>query len=172
MGFFDGYLGGLHTLTAASAMLLGGAVLVGKHGTPRHKKLGYAYVACMSCLNLTAIPIQRLYGGFGPFHFFILLSLLTVVAGIYYPVLGRAKTNWVAKHSAFMYWSYVGLMAAFVNEVIIRLPLVLLNHSNASTVVGGDVSAYAIITALVASAIVMAVGEYVHRKYMRKLGAR
>lgn len=169
MSFFEGSLGALHTGTAAVSLLAGAVILGMRKGTPLHRKLGYTYVACMIGLNLSAIPIQRLYGGFGPFHIFILISLPTVLAALYYPLFARAKANWMQKHMEFMYWSYVGLIAAFVNEVIVRLPLLLADHPAGVVVAGGNLSVYVIGTAVAATGAVMAAGEYVFRVYRRRL---
>lgn len=169
MSFFEGSIGAFHTATAVASMLLGAIILGMRKGTPVHRQLGYAYVACMLSLNISAIPIQRLYGGFGPFHIFILISLPTVLAALYYPLFARAQANWMQKHMEFMYWSYVGLVAAFVNEVIVRLPLLLAENPAGAAVSGSGTSVDVIVTAVVATGAVMAGGEYVFRVYRQRL---
>ncbi len=67
----------MHTLSAASALLLGPSVFVRKNGTALHKKLGYSYVASMVVLNGTAFMIYDLFNGWGIFHDLALVSLFT-----------------------------------------------------------------------------------------------
>ncbi|HPW63193.1 MAG TPA: hypothetical protein PLJ13_12925, partial [Cyclobacteriaceae bacterium] len=62
----------------------------------------------------------HLYGRFGPFHLAALISLVTLLAGIF-SVLLRTK-SWLNYHLAFMYYSVMGLYAAFASEVIVRIP--------------------------------------------------
>lgn len=65
------------------------------------------------------------------------------------------------RHLEFMYWSYVGLVAAFVAEVGLRLPLLL--GSDRSLVDIADRAREAqngFVMAVIAMVVVMAVGEY------------
>jgi len=129
-GIISGWLGSSHVFFAVIALLTGAFVLFKRKGTKVHKKLGYVYVTSMLAMNLTAIPLTTLFDGFGPFHFFIVISLPTIIVAIYYPVFGRHKANWLNHHFEFMSWSYVGLVAAFMAEVVIRIPIMLAIESN------------------------------------------
>ncbi|HEU4883175.1 MAG TPA: DUF2306 domain-containing protein [Longimicrobium sp.] len=114
-------LGGFHLICALLALASGAAVLLRRKGTRRHRRLGWIYVCSMVALNVTALMIYRLFGGFGPFHVGSIFSLVTVVAGAV-PAIRRKPANWVERHYAWMTWSYVGLCAAAVSEVGTRTP--------------------------------------------------
>lgn len=107
-------IGLLHTLTAILAMIFGLLVIFKKKGTKTHKRIGYAYTIMMILLNGTSFFIIN-FGGFSLFHFFSIMSLLTVVAGIV-PAYRKSK-GWYAKHFYFMSWSVVGLYSAFWAEI-------------------------------------------------------
>jgi hypothetical protein len=95
-------------------MLTGAIVVLRKKGTKIHKRIGYIYVVSMLLLNITSFFIIS-FGGFSIFHFFAIVSLLTVMAGIV-PAI-RRKENWFPYHFYFMSWSVVGLYCAFWAEV-------------------------------------------------------
>jgi uncharacterized membrane protein len=105
---------------ALAAMLFGAAVIFIRKGTRKHRWMGRSYVAMMLGLNGTALLNYELYGRFGPFHWMVLASLATVVAG-FVPTLRKAP-GWIYRHAYFMAWSYIGLMAAAVAEVASRVP--------------------------------------------------
>lgn len=107
-------IGWFHFITAVLSMVFGTMVIFRKKGTSIHKKMGYVYVVNMILLNVSSFFIVN-FDGFSIFHFFAVLSLATVVAGIY-PALKRPK-NWYPKHFYFMSWSVVGLYCAFWAEV-------------------------------------------------------
>lgn len=124
-------LGLTHTATALVALASGAAVLLATKGTTNHRRLGWVYVASMLALNVTALFIFRLFGGFGPFHVAAMASLVTVLFGTVAAVrarryrLGRdavARARAIEHHYAWMSWSYVGLLAATVSEIATRLP--------------------------------------------------
>jgi uncharacterized membrane protein len=115
-------LGLTHLAFALSAIAAGGAVVALPKGTPLHRRIGWVYVSCMVGLNATALMIYRLFGGFGPFHVAALLSLATIVAGVFAVLRRRPKRNWLDHHAYWMSWSYVGLLAAAASEVTTRVP--------------------------------------------------
>lgn len=110
-----------HLLSAGVALISGSFVLLGTKGTRLHKKIGYTYVMSMIAVNVTAFCIYRLFGGFGPFHIAAIISLITLVLGMV-PALLRTPKNWFDLHFAFMYYSVIGLYAAFVSETLVRIP--------------------------------------------------
>ena len=115
-------LGWFHTATALVALASGAAVLLRRKGTRWHRRAGWTYVVSMLVLNATALMIYRLFGTFGPFHFAALLSLFTVLAGVFFAVRRRPPGKWVEAHYYWMTFSYVGLVAAAFAEVATRLP--------------------------------------------------
>ncbi len=110
----------LHVVSAMVALVLGATVLLLRKGNSRHRLLGQVYFGSMLILNLTALLIYRLFGGFGLFHVAAVISLATVIAG----VLGvrRRKPGWVDRHYYWMTFSYVGLLAGAASEAATRLP--------------------------------------------------
>lgn len=115
------WLSWLHIAAAVAAMLLGLLVLFRRKGTRSHRRLGYAYVAAMMVLNLSAFGMYRLFGIFGPFHIAAVVSTLTIAAGMR-AILKRPRTQrTVELHLVFMYWSVLGLYAAFFSELMVRV---------------------------------------------------
>jgi uncharacterized membrane protein len=114
----------VHALLGVAALILGLAVLLRRKGTPVHRIIGRAYVLSMLLLNTTALMIYDLYGRFGSFHVAAVISLATVGAGFVPVYLRRPRRAWMQLHATFMCWSYVGLLAAFVSEVAVRVPRV------------------------------------------------
>ncbi|MGD1961527.1 MAG: DUF2306 domain-containing protein [Fulvivirga sp.] len=112
--------GQIHFLASCIALITGTYVLLATKGSTLHKKVGYVYVASMIVLLVTAFMIYRLFGGFGIFHVAAIVSSVTLAAGMI-PVIGRKNNNWVMIHFAWMYWSVMGLYAAFASEMITRL---------------------------------------------------
>lgn len=123
--FFSGFIGGLHFYSAMAALVFGALVLFYHKGTKLHRTVGYLYFSSMLILNLSALPIQRMSGGIGPFHIFVLISLPTVLAALYFPLCRRTHPNWLWHHSNLMVWSYIGLVSAFVAETMVRLPFLI-----------------------------------------------
>lgn len=112
-------IGLLHLVFAVVAMLTGALVLLRTKGDLLHKRVGYVYVFSMLALNVSAFGIYHLFGRLGIFHGLALLSLLTIVGGMY-PALTRRKPEWVLQHLETMSWSVVGLYAAFCAEIGVR----------------------------------------------------
>jgi len=107
-------IGGFHTISAILALIFGTVVLLNVKGTVFHKRIGYTYILLMVFLNSSSFFIIS-FGGFSIFHFFAIVSLLTVIAGII-PAI-RRKKNWFAYHYYFMSWSVVGLYSALWSEI-------------------------------------------------------
>ncbi len=114
--------GAIHVLSALAAMVVGIIVLVMRKGTRAHRFYGYLYFYLMLALNGTAFMIYGLFGTFGPFHVAALLSLATLMFG-FIPVMRRKPAkSWLMQHFTFMYFSVVGLYAAFASEILTRIP--------------------------------------------------
>ena len=114
--------GFIHLISSIAALAMGTLILIITKGTRLHKKMGYGYVISMVVLNITAFTIYRLFGQFGPFHIAAIASSATLIAGIIPPLFFRHKKSWITFHFTFMYYSVIGLYAAFVSEIIVRLP--------------------------------------------------
>jgi uncharacterized membrane protein len=113
--------GAVHMLLGLVALGLGSAVVTMEKGTPRHRRIGLAYVAVMLGLNGTAFLLYGLWGRWGPFHTLAVVSLATVGIGLLSAWLQRPR-RWVEVHARFMAWSYAGVLAAFFSEIGARLP--------------------------------------------------
>lgn len=74
-------LGLVHVIAAATAIIVGTAVLFNRKATRVHRLLGRAYLCSMLVMNVTAMANFELYGRFGPFHWMVLASLVTVIGG-------------------------------------------------------------------------------------------
>ncbi len=112
------WLGLTHFATALLALSSGAVVVFGRKGTRFHRNLGRVYFGSMLALNISALSIYDLFGGFGAFHFAALVSLVTVVLGVRSAWMRHA--NWRFSHAYWMSWSYVGLVAAAVAESATR----------------------------------------------------
>jgi uncharacterized membrane protein len=115
-------LGFAHLIFALAALVSGAFVLLRRKGTLSHKRVGYVYAFCMIGLNGTALLIYRLFRRPGPFHVLAAVSLATLLAGLF-PAL-RRRAGWLERHYRLMAWSYVGLCAAALAEIAVRLPFI------------------------------------------------
>jgi uncharacterized membrane protein len=146
-------IGVVHTALASVALLAGLAIFSIAKGTRLHRAVGYVYVLCMLGLNLTALTIYRLFDGFGPFHYFAIASLITVMAGFLHVFTRRPRETWLYHHYAWILWSYVGLVAAAVSEVLTRAPLIDASGARFAAAV------------FIGSAVTLAIGgAIIHRK--------
>ena len=112
----------IHFVTAMIALVSGTIVLAAKKGTRFHKQWAYVYFVSMTVMIVTCFMIYRLFAGFGIFHYGAILSSLTLMGG-FVPVIARKLIpNWLEWHFSMMYWSAVGLYAAFFTETLTRIP--------------------------------------------------
>ena len=107
-------------------------LLMSPKGTRRHRQIGWIYAVSMLLLNVTALMIYKLFGGFGPFHVAAIVSLGGLVPAVISARKAKsarlardlvARGRWVERHYHWMTWSYVGLCAAAVSETATRLPI-------------------------------------------------
>jgi uncharacterized membrane protein len=130
---------------------MGGWIFLAAKGTRAHVRAGWGYVVSMACLNGTALALYNLTGRFNIFHALALFSLATVAAGVV-QVRGRRRwRKWLWRHYQYMAWSYVGLLAATVNEGFVRVPA--LQQLAASTT--APLSLLVMACVVVASAVVI-----------------
>lgn len=121
--FISSQVGLIHLMSAVFALIFGSFILADTKGTVFHRRIGYLYALSMIALNVTALMIYRVFQKFGVFHIAAVISLLTLFAGMIPVILRKPKKNWFGLHFNFMYWSVMGLYAAFVAEMSIRLPI-------------------------------------------------
>ena len=125
MNFYHDTIGLTHLVASIIAIIAGTMILLMKKGTLNHKKVGYIYVTAMTVLLITAFMIYRLWGGWGLFHYAAVISSVTLLGGMLPIVFQYPKKNYIAFHFSFMYWSVIGLYAAFFSEIMTRLPSIL-----------------------------------------------
>ena len=120
--FVTSSLGWFHLFTALTAMITGGFVLATSKGTKRHKRIGYAYVFSMLLVCGSALGIYRLTGTFGIFHVTAIVGFLTLAGGMIPMFMKNLERKYKAVHVWFMYYSVLGLYAAFASELSVRIP--------------------------------------------------
>jgi uncharacterized membrane protein len=120
-------LGAWHLAFSLLALLTGTVILLRQKGDKLHKQIGYVYCFAMLGLNTSAFGIYSLFGKFGIFHWMAILSSLTLLAGMLPIILKRPK-SYLTLHISFMYWSVMGLYAAFVSESLVRIPDVVIEN--------------------------------------------
>lgn len=112
----------VHLVAGIISLITGGLVIVLKKGTIVHKRVGYVYVVSMAILLVSSFGIYRLFGKFGLFHFLSLISTFSLLAGML-PMFKKVRTpKDYETHFKRMYWSVVGLFAAFAAESFVRIP--------------------------------------------------
>ena len=116
------WLGPLHHVLAWLSMIAGAGVLLQRKGTRRHRRWGHVFVTAMLLMNVSAFGIYELFGGFGIFHAFALVSLATLAAGMIPVLLRTPRAGWVDMHAHFMTWAYIGLLCAAASEILSRIP--------------------------------------------------
>lgn len=125
-GIVSNTIGFIHFIFALLAVLLGTLMLASRKGSKNHKRIGYSYVVVMVIVNATALMIFELYKKWGIFHWSALISLITVAGG-FIPMIFK-RGNYVALHFSFMFWSVIGLYSAFVAEILVRLPKMVIDE--------------------------------------------
>jgi hypothetical protein len=103
-------------------MIAGAVVLAAKKGTVQHKRVGYSYVVAMVLVCGSALGIYNLTGRFGLFHFMAIVSSLTLALGMIPLFLKSLPRKYKAVHVWFMYYSVLGLYAAFASVLSVRVP--------------------------------------------------
>lgn len=131
----DNPVGQVHLFTAYTALVLGPVIFLNRKGTLPHRALGYVFVVSMLTVNLSALTRYGLTGGPNFFHLAALVSLTTLLAGVYNGWRARMRKSARAfvTHGIFMTWSYFGLVMAFVAEAVTRQFPFLLHGEGAWT---------------------------------------
>ncbi|MDF9800502.1 putative membrane protein [Catalinimonas alkaloidigena] len=119
---FHDWIGFVHLMASILALASGTQLMWIKKGTKLHKQIGYFYTIHMLIVFLTSFFIYRLFGGFGIFHIAAVAGFLTLLAGMIPVITKKPKGKWLGLHYSFMYWSVIGLFAAFVSETLTRIP--------------------------------------------------
>lgn len=110
--------GTIHVAFAIAALIIGMAVAFQPKGGSRHRVLGYFYAIFLLSVNVSALSVYEEAAGMGPFHILAIVSLFTLISGFIPAFLRRPVSSWLELHAYFMSWSYVGLVAAGVAQLV------------------------------------------------------
>ena len=132
-----------HVAFGLASLALGVGVFSLPKGQNVHRAVGALYVLSMVGLNVTALAIYRVFGGFGVFHVLALINLALLLAGFGAVLLQGPHNTGLDYHYYFMCWSYVGLVAATATEVTVRvvkwpLAFAVLVPTISVTILGGS----------------------------------
>lgn len=122
LNLVNNQIGLIHLVASIFALVLGSAVLLMTKGSKIHIRMGYFYVVSMVVLLVTAFMLYNLFGKWGIFHYFAVISSVTLALGMIPILLRNHIKNWAYLHFSFMYWSVIGLYGAFVSEMMTRIP--------------------------------------------------
>src|ERR1700704_4129579 len=101
-------------------IVVGLVQLVRPKGGSIHRALGYAFVYAMLVADGAAMLVFQFTGRFNILHIGALVNLLCIILAVV-PVLRSPRpSNWKYQHYYFISWSYVGLLAAAVTELVVR----------------------------------------------------
>lgn len=120
--FITSPLGFFHFFVSLIAMVAGTLVLFKKKGSEQHKRIGYLYVVTMLLVCGSSFGMYRLTGRFGVFHWLALVGLATLAAGMIPMWMKKWSRQAKGVHLWFMYYSVLGLYAAFASELSVRIP--------------------------------------------------
>jgi uncharacterized membrane protein len=111
----------VHVIGTSVSLLTGSIQLGRRKGDATHRRIGYTYCCAMAAGNLSALAIYKFTGGFNVFHALALYSLFNVSMALR-PMLVRPRPHqWRRIHYQWVSWSYVGLCAAAVTELLLRV---------------------------------------------------
>ena len=98
----------LHLMTVLLALGLGTVNLALVKGTPRHKVVGWVWIAAMLCVTLSSFAIRELNAGeFSWIHGLTLWTLFCMFAAIFSIRRGRVRV-----HAGFMIGTMTGAVVA------------------------------------------------------------
>jgi hypothetical protein len=127
--------GAIHTVLALFGIAVGAIQLLRTKGGASHRALGYAYVYAMLFADGAAMLIYRFTGQFNVFHVGAIVNFVLIVIAMVPLLQNPRPVNWKLRHYYRITWSYVGLIAAAVTELIVRT--VRLTHEQGWAVSGG-----------------------------------
>jgi len=112
--------GTLHTVLAMFCIATGLIQFPRPKGGPVHRARGYAFVYGMLVADGAAMLVYQFTGQFNIFHAGAMVNFILVVLAIVPLLRSPRPANWKLHHYSFIAWSYVGLIAAAVTEVVVR----------------------------------------------------
>jgi uncharacterized membrane protein len=118
-----GLVGWIHTVLAVIALVAGAFNLLRAKGTPSHRWGGRVFAVTLVGLNISALTIYHFTGHFNTFHALTFASLSTLAVGLFPVIFKRPRRYWLDMHYFAIGTAYAGLVAAFANELLARVPL-------------------------------------------------
>src|SRR5262245_64268454 len=112
--------GTVHTVLAMLCIVVGAIQLLRRKGGATHRALGYAYVYAMLVADGAAMLVYRFTGQFNAFHAGAIINFVLIVLAMVPLLQSPRPANWKLRHYYRISWSYVGLIAAAVTELIVR----------------------------------------------------
>ncbi len=97
----------LHVATVAPAIPLGAYLLVRRKGDALHRRLGRIWAGLMFITALVSFALHSLTGGFSPIHLLSILTVLTVVRGVWQAMRGD-----IIRHRRSMVILYASMLVA------------------------------------------------------------
>ena len=149
----------LHIGSAFIALVLAAFVLLMPKGTHLHKRAGYIFAVALLAVNISAAFLYNLTGRFNFLHVFILISLCSLVYGMV-PAIRRRPASWLRMHISGLTGAALGVWAAGLAELTIRVLPVLLTASQIIGVAVGIGIAFFFLIGLLISRFVKSIPQY------------
>jgi uncharacterized membrane protein len=120
-GFVDlTVAGAIHTVLSSVGIVVGAEQLIRTRRDRLHRRLGYVYVGAMLVADVAILTVYRFSGHVNVFHVGAIVNIAMIALGLR-PMLATPRpAQWRITHYMFISWSYVGLVAAALTELVIR----------------------------------------------------
>lgn len=115
------FIGWLHALACAVALIIGARVLWRAKGGASHRRDGQRYLCVMIVVNLTALGIYRI-GSFNVFHILALCTLASLAIAFASARWRKPGRYWLRIHLSAIVFSYYQLIGGLINEAFVRVP--------------------------------------------------
>lgn len=114
--------GAVHLGAANLALVLGPIVFLRRKGDGAHRVIGALFAATMLVVNVSALSMYAMTGGFNMFHALTILSLAALVPAVVMVQLYKRtrKSEYLATHAECMAWAYYGVVGAGFAQAISR----------------------------------------------------
>ena len=112
----------VHFVSASLGLVLGLGILFLQPGSKIHKTAGYIFIPSVVILNSSALFIHQMGVLFGPFHYLIPVSLVSLFFGVRPFMFKMTGVRRIKCHIRGMVGAALGLWAAFFAELVARTP--------------------------------------------------
>lgn len=112
----------VHAFCGLFALGAGAVLFVQPKRTPLHKRLGHYYAATLVVVDVTSWLLYFIRGStLNAFHVLALANLFALSWGIATAILRKPHGKWYRHHYYLISWSYVGLVAATLVEIALKV---------------------------------------------------